>query len=200
MRSDTERWGWGGLIENEAWRCRAPRSCFTSSQDIEIRLLLRALVLNYRVFSGTTEGKLGKIIRSRNALVNNAAVCKWAAVIVLLLFLRRSLSVASEHDCYFIPAVTVAFFIYLFISSFQTQGNPNKRQQNKSISTPHIHAEYYGNKTSPLTGISPHQSPVWCLRGSHWLKGLFSMYGLSYVSVVSLIRVFLCLRSLEGVG
>lgn len=81
-------------------------------------------------------------------------------------------------------------FIYLFISSFQTQGNPNKRQQNKSISTPHIHAEYYGNKTSPLTGINPHQSPVWCLRGGHWLKGLVSMYGLSYVSVVSLIRVF----------
>lgn len=197
MRSDTE--GGGSWLELKPGGVAHPEAASIQSGYWNQTVAARAGAKLQGVFRNYTR-QTGENNQSQNALVNNAAVCKWAAVIVLLLFLRRSLSVASEHDCYFIPAVTVALFIYLFISSFQTRGNPNKRQQNKSISTPHIHAEYYGNKTSPLTGISPHQSPVWCLRGSHWLKGLVSMYGLSYVSVVSLIRVFLCLHSLEGVG
>lgn len=53
----------------------------------------------------------------------------------------------------------MAVFFYLFISSIQNQATPNKRQQNKSNSTPHIYGEHYEDKTSPLTGISTRQSP-----------------------------------------
>lgn len=111
MRSDT---GGGGLwLEPKPDGAAHPEVAFIQSgywnQTVApcAHAKLQGVFRNYRRQTGENN-------HSQKALVNNAAVCKWAAVIVLLLFLCRSLSVASEHDCYFIPSVTFALFIYLF--------------------------------------------------------------------------------------